>query len=50
MNNYFGKNDTILFIHNQNRSEIELFNTGTKTIKIGLMKYMTNLDEQHDIF
>ena len=45
VNNLNGTNDTLSFIHNQNNPEIELFNTGTKTIKVGLMKYITNLVE-----
>ena len=43
INNMNGTNDTLSFVHNQNNPEIELFNTGVKTIKVGLMKYMTNL-------
>ena len=45
VNDLNGTNDTLSFIHNQNNPEVELFNTATKTIKVGLMKYMTNLVE-----
>jgi len=45
MDRFKGRNDTLSFVHSNTSPEIELFNTGTKTIKIGLLKYMTNLPD-----